>query len=284
MRDEENKIDTNEVEETNGMSNMNEIKDMKDMDESNDLYDRNEKNEDETMEGGTTSTIVKMANIIFSPKEAFKAIKSKPNWLVPLLITMLAPIVYYLVCWGQFEVTMIQEIEKQLEGSGQVMTESMMELPLTIAKVSTFVFTPIGVIIGMLFVAFVYFIVAKIVKSPVGFKQIFSMTVHIGILSVFTWLIMMVMTLIKGEMPSVAVTSLSSLLPESMNGSILSAVLAPIEVISLWSLYITFVGLRVVASFSKKAAGITVGLSFLFGASISVITVLLTNMASSMQM
>jgi hypothetical protein len=178
---------------------------------------------------------------------------------------------------------MIKEIEKQLEGSGQVMTESMMELPLTIAKVSTFVFTPIGVIIGMLFVAFVYFIVAKIVKSPVGLKQLFSMTVHIGILSVFTWLIMMVMTLIKGEMPTVAVTSLSSLLPESMNGSVLSAVLAPIEVISLWSLYITYLGLRVVASFSKKAAGITVGLSFLFGASISVITVLLTNMASSMQ-
>ncbi|PKM67397.1 MAG: hypothetical protein CVU95_06710 [Firmicutes bacterium HGW-Firmicutes-2] len=278
MRDEENKIDTNEVEETNGMSNMNEIKDMN---ESNDLYDMNE---DETMEGGTTSTIVKMANIIFSPKEAFKAIKSKPNWLIPLLITMLAPIVYYLVCWGQFEVTMIQEIEKQLEGSGQVMTESMMELPLTIAKVSTFVFTPIGVIIGMLLVAAYYFVACKIAKSQVGFKQIFSMTVHIGILSIFTWLIMMVMTLLAGEMPAVTVTSLSSLLPESMNGSVLSAVLAPIEVISLWSLYITFLGLRIVAQLSKKAASITVGLAFIFGASISVITVLLTNLTSSMQM
>jgi hypothetical protein len=284
MRDEENKIDTNEVEETTDMSNMNEMKDMNETNETNQMQDRNELYEDEAIEGETTSAIVKMANIIFSPKEAFKAIKSKPNWLVPLLITMLAPIVYYLVCWGQFEVTMIKEIEKQLEGSGQVMTESMMELPLTIAKVSTFVFTPIGVIIGMLVVAAYYFVACKIAKSQVGFKKIFSMTVHIGILSVFTWLIMMVMTLLAGEMPTVAVTSLSSLLPESMNGSVLSAVLAPIEVISLWSLYITFVGLRIVAQLSKKAATITVGLSFLFGASISVITVLLTNMASSMQM
>jgi hypothetical protein len=272
MRDEENKMDTNEVEEN------------KDTRETNEINDTNEMYENKGMEEVNTSPIVKMANIIFAPTEAFKAIKSKPNWFIPLLITMLAPIVYYLVCWGQFEVTMIREIEKQLEGTGQVVTESMMELPLTIAKVSTFVFTPIGVVIGMLFVAFVYFIVAKIIKSPAGFKQIFSMTVHIGILSVFTWLIMMVMTLIKGEMPTVSVTSLSSLLPESMNGSVLSAVLAPIEVISLWSLYITYIGLRIVASFSKKAAGITVGLSFLFGASISVITVLLTNMASSMQM
>ncbi|MDF1618058.1 Yip1 family protein [Petrocella sp. FN5] len=275
MRDEENKVDTNEVEEN---------KDMYDMNGMNNSNEMNENEEMEEFEGETSSAIVKMANIIFSPTEAFKAIKAKPNWLIPLLITMFAPVVYYLVCWGQFEVSMIKEIEKQLEGSGQVMTESMMELPLTIAKVSTFVFTPIGVLIGMLFVAFIYFVVAKIVKSPAGFKQIFSMTVHIGILSVFTWLIMMVMTLIKGEMPTVAVTSLSSLLPESMDGSILSAVLAPIEVISLWSLYITFVGLRVVASLSKKAAGIIVGLSFLFGASISVITLLLANMASSMQM
>ena len=281
MRDEENRVDTNEVEENKDMNNMNDMNGMKDMNNSNEMYEKEEKEE---IEGETTSAIVKMANIIFSPAEAFKAIKAKPNWLIPLLITMLAPIVYYLVCWGQFEVSMIKEIEKSLEGSGQVMTESMMELPLTIAKVSTFVFTPIGVIIGMLFVAFLYFIVAKIVKSPVGFKQIFSMTVHIGILSVFTWLIMMVMTLIKGEMPTISVTSLSSLLPESMNGSVLSAVLSPIEVISLWSLYITYIGLRIVASFSKKAAGITVGLSFLFGASISVVTVLLTNMASSMQM
>ncbi len=278
MRDEENKMDTNEVEENKDM------REIKETNEINDTNDRNEMDENEGMAEVNTSPIVKMANIIFAPTEAFKAIKSKPNWFIPLLITMLAPIVYYLVCWGQFEVTMIREIEKQLEGTGQVVTESMMELPLTIAKVSTFVFTPIGVIIGMLFVAFVYFVVAKIVKSPAGFKQIFSMTVHIGILSVFTWLIMMVMTLIKGEMPTVSVTSLSSLLPESMNGSVLSAVLAPIEVISLWSLYITYIGLRIVASFSKKAAGITVGLSFLFGASISVITVLLTNMASSVQM
>jgi hypothetical protein len=247
------------------------------------MSSENERYEEEQSEKIKGSSIVNIANTFFAPSRAFKAIKARPNWLIPLIVIIIAPLVYYALCWSEYEVMIIQSIEASLETQGQVITDSMMALPLAIARIGTLVVTPIGVLLSILVQATLYFVAAKLVKSTVNFKQMFSLCTHVGLISIFTWGIMALMTKLTGAMPLHTVTSLTSFLPESYNGTIIQGLMAPIEIFAIWSLTLMYMGLRIVADFSKRVAGVVIALAFSFTVIISVVTVILTNLATTLQ-
>jgi len=145
-------------------------------------------------------------------------------------------------------------------------TQEMMDLQLTITKFSL----PIGIVFGMLFAGLlngVYcFVCAKIAKSEVRFKQLISMAYHILVVGSISYLLNIVLTLVGVDINmNVPITSLASLLPESFGGTFLFGAALAVEVFSLWGVVLTFYGLRIIAQMSKKAALISVLISFVFG-------------------
>jgi len=248
------------------------------------MSDLNNKNEEIEMydEEVNTSTGSKIINIIASPSKALNAIKQKPNLLIPILLVIFVPVLYYVGFWNSIEIQMIRTIEAQFELQGTEVTQEILDLSLGLAKWGTPLSVAVFSIIGGFFSATYYFICGKIAKSEMSFKQTASLVFHVMIISLFSWVLMMILTLVgidfKMEIPF---TSLASLFPNSMESTFMFGLALPIEVFSVWGSVITYYGLRIIGDMSKKAAIISVVLAFATGIAISGGSFLLTSFMST---
>lgn len=219
--------------------------------------------DEEIVESGAIS---KLVNIVIAPSKALKGIKVKPNLIIPMILVVLVPVIYYVAFWSSIELQMIRTIEAQLEVQGQEVTQELLDLSLGFAKWGTPVMVVITTLFGGLISGTYYFICAKMAESTLSFKQSMSIAYHVMVISLFSWILMMVLTLAGIDfIQEVPMTSLASLLPSSMNTTFLYGLALPIEVFSIWGSVVTYFALRIVAEMSKKTAMISVIVAFLIG-------------------
>lgn len=214
--------------------------------------------------GQSMSALQKMIGIVLSPIETLKALEYKPTVLLPMIVVPILSMLYYLIFWNDYEVEAIRALEAQFSAINMELTSEMLEMQLSVMKVSVPAMVVVFYFIGILVNAVYYWVVCKIVKSKVTFKKIMSLVVHISVISIFTWVLYAVMTSITGEANiTESVTSIASLLPESIKGTFMYGFISPIEVFSLWGLCLTYFGLRIMAKISKRSAMISVGVLLL---------------------
>ena len=212
------------------------------------------------------NVFAKIVGIIFSPLKTLEAIKAKPTLLIVMLVICIIPMISIFLTWSSYETELIMQLEQQFETMNLEVTQEMMDFQLMITKFSL----PIGIVFGMLFAGLLsgvyYFVCAKIAKSEVRFKQLISMAYHILVVGSISYILNIVLTLVGVDINmNVPITSLASLLPESFAGTFLYGAALAIEVFSLWGVVLAFYGLRIIAQMSKKAALISVMISFIFG-------------------
>lgn len=221
----------------------------------------------ETVEMNSFSRLV---GIIFSPVKTMQAIKEKPTLLWIMLLLCVLPVVSLVLMWPTYETSMTLQLEQQMQNMNVELTGDMMELQLTISKVTLLIGSLSGMLISGLVTATYYFVCAKIAKSDVGFKQMLSVSYHILIVSLISTVLMTVLTLAGVEVnTSVQMTSLASFLPESMTGSFFFGVAMVIEVFKIWRLVLMYFALRYVARISKKASAISVLIAFILNILVS---------------
>lgn len=190
-----------------------------------------------------------LLGMITNPTEQFERIKERPKiWIAMIIITILFVI-------GTWLTTLGMDIAGEMEGmEGMELDEE------SIAMVQTF--AAIGSAVGALFIpiftvlisSFIYWVIAKIVKSEVSFKQLFSMNTYILIISAIGLIIngaIMAIVGVNMDNPDAMFTSLGSLVS---SGGIFGVILNSIEVFQIWVVVLTAIGLNKVAEFSKGLA------------------------------
>lgn len=204
-----------------------------------------------------------LLGMITNPTEQFERIKERPKiWIAMIIITILFIIGTWLTTLGMDIVGEVEGVELDEESAAMVQT-----------------FAVIGSVIGALFIpiftvlisSFIYWVIAKIVKSEVSFKQLFSMNTHILIVSAIGLIIngaIMAMVGVNMDNPDAMFTSLGSLVS---SGGILGAILNNIEVFQIWVVVLTAIGLNKVAEFSKGLAWTISILFFVIGIVFSMI-------------
>ena len=116
----------------------------------------------------------------------------------------------------------------------------------------------ISPIFGTLISAVIYLLIAKIARSEVSFKQLFSMNTYIMFISALSLIINGIGIALLGGTVDTVYTSLGSII--STEGAI-SGLLNSIEVFTIWGLILSAIGLHKVAGFSK---GLAWGISIAF--------------------
>lgn len=178
--------------------------------------------------------------MIMNPREQFERIRENPKIIVALIIVTVLTIVGMLL--------MMNGIDFMDDPSLAGMSEEEM---MMVAMVSQIGFVIVGVftpIFTLLISAVVQIIIAKIVRSEVTFKQLFSMNTYIFIITAISILVNGIVFMAIGGTAEIYFTSLNSIIGAE---GILGAVFNSIEVFSIWTLIITALGLQIVARFSK---------------------------------
>lgn len=229
------------------------------------------------------SAIGKVINIIIAPSKALKAIQYKPSiWAVMIALPIL-PLLYYLTCWQAYEVQMIQMLENQFAGMGMELTRDMLEIQLNIMRFTAPGGAVVGTYLGLLIPTLFYFVIGKLMKKEGTFKQAFSMVAHCAVISSLIWLMHILVTLSIGESNILApMTSLASLLPGDMYGSIVYGMLSTFEVFGLWYMFVLYLGLHIVLDYSKKAAAFTVLATLVISMLMTAGSFAMTNMAGGL--
>ncbi|KKE80283.1 YIP1 family protein [Bacilli bacterium] len=184
--------------------------------------------------------------MIWSPIEQFERIRERPRILGPMAIIIGLFIVGMLI-------TMFS-VDTGLEG----LSNGEMAGFAVFLAVTSGILGVIAPIIGTLISSFIYWIIAKLARSEVSFKQLFSMCTYIMIISVLGSIINGVGIAILGGDGETMFTSLGSFIPvEGAIGGLLNS----IELFGIWGVILAALGLNRVANFSKGLAW-TVSIAF----------------------
>ena len=249
------------------------------MKEDKDLEQENKGEMIMEQEVNQMNPIMKLVNVVIAPTKAFQAVKEKPGILIPLIILPLFPILYYVLFWNNYEVQLIQMLEKQMSSMGMELTQEMLDLQLGFAKWTTPIGAVVGLLIGAAFGALIYWAIMKLMKSEVTYKQTFSMLLHASAVTSLLWVLHMLLTLVMGDSNILEpMTSLASLLPESMYGTPIYGIALTLELFSIWYLIVLYKGLEIVGGLSKKKAIILTALSYTVTTLLSVSSYLVANL------
>lgn len=200
-------------------------------------------------------TVVKkpaLFGMILEPRKQLERLKDNPKILVPFIIVTILTTIGMFVMMSQIDfIANDPELSK--------MPEDELMLVTIMTQV---IFAITGIIVPAFSIAvssLIYFIVAKIVKSEVSFKQLFSMNTFIYMISVFGLLVNAFAFFgMSNPDPDTYLTSLNSMIGEK---GALGALFLSIEVFSIWSMIITVMGLQIVARFSKGLSwGLIIGI------------------------
>ena len=114
----------------------------------------------------------------------------------------------------------------------------------------------------MLIATVIYLIIAKIARSEVSFKQLFSMNTYIMMISALSMILNGIGVALLGGTAGTMYTSLGSLI--GAEGT-MGALLTSIEVFAIWGMILQAIGLQKVANFSKGLAWTIVIVFFAIG-------------------
>src|SRR5690625_1198264 len=152
--------------------------------------------------------------MIMNPKEQLEKIRNNPKSLMPVLIVTAVTFIGILLLYYSF--TVPPELFEEL-------SEQELQLALNVGKITLIVAGLIGPIFGITLASLIYFLVAKMIRSEVSFKQMFSMFAHLNIIGAIGSIIHgLAVLLIPGINREISITSLESIVNA---GGILGAVL-----------------------------------------------------------
>jgi len=177
--------------------------------------------------------------MIWSPTQQLERIKERPKiWGALGIVTVLFVIGMYLSSLG---------IPLEIEG----ISEDEMAMVSMFGSITMIIVGVISPIFGALISTLIYFLIAKIARSEVRFKQLFSMNTYIMIISALSILVNGIGIALLGGSAEMIYTSLNSIIGAE---GVLGALLGGLEVFTIWGVILSAIGLHKVADFSKGLA------------------------------
>ncbi|MEK3800716.1 YIP1 family protein [Peribacillus sp. FSL H8-0477] len=202
--------------------------------------------------------------MIGSPSAQFVKMRYNPAFAMALtIVTGLFIIGMWLTTFT------MDQIYEGLDLSGEEL-----DIAILIGKVTAVITGILSAGLGALFSSVILLLIAKIVRSGVTFKQLFSMNIHLMVISALGLILNTAVGIAIDQSSTIYFTSLAGVLNSD------SAVLGSIELFSIWSAVLLGFGLQKTADFSKTASWVVVILTLLFSVGLAFMGTLFTGLTS----
>jgi hypothetical protein len=211
--------------------------------------------------------LTRLIGVVTSPKETFQSLVGAPTWLGILALTtvMVALFTAMPLTTDAGQQAAIERNEQSVKAFGVQVTDQMHErmeqgaarMPYT-TGLSILVVSPIIVTIfaGILFAIF-----NAALGGEASFKQVFSVTVHAGVISSLGAVFTGIVNYFRQRMDSV--TTLGSLVPMLPEKSFVANFLGAIDVFIIWWLIVLAIGLAVL--YRRRTQPIAITLMSIYG-------------------
>lgn len=194
-----------------------------------------------------------LLGIITSPTEQFKRIRKRPVFWGALVIVMVLSMFGLMLTSMGVELPNVDDLSEEEIAIGK-----------TIGTISIMIIGALTLVIDTLFSTVLYLLIAKINRTKVSFRQLFSMNTYITLITALGFVVNGLIIAIIGDYSEndTLLSSLGAYINIEGSAGIL---LDHIEVFSIWTLILTAIGLQKVAKFTKGQAWIVVIAFFVVG-------------------
>jgi len=228
---------------------------------------------------GPLQALGRVARVFYAPRQAAREIREQPNWVFPLLLTLLFSFVWSAVLFARPE--WHQTLQKTLESAPQKLGELEKVKLLEALRVTSWVFSLATPVAGNLVIAAILWRVAALRQGKVGFLQVFSFQLHAQMVTLIprtmgvAWQLGRPGTDLKGGDLPLPFT-LGYLLPAGFGSAEARALAASVDVFGLWYWALVAAGLAVLCSLPWRRFLTPVTILWAFSLLISATAILLT--------
>lgn len=204
--------------------------------------------------------------VLVSPRATFESIARRPSWLPPLLILLLLFVTAQVLATQKIDMEAM--IRDQMERQNQPIDDAQVAQYAQMSKIGP-ACNVVVFAIGMAVIAAVFWGLANAAGGEIGFKRSLAVSLHGLMPNAVSSLLTIPVILGRREIdPAEAqhgllASHLGALAPDDAPAW-LAALLARVDLFSLWSLALLVLGFVVVARLSKGAAIAIVLLAWLF--------------------
>jgi hypothetical protein len=195
--------------------------------------------------------------VLVSPQATFRSIAERPSWLPPLLILLALFLAGQVVAMQRID--MEAAVRDAMERQNQPIDEEQIE---TIAAMQSKVGLACNVVIfplGLLLISAMFWGLANVAGGEIGFKRSLAVTAHGLMPNAVSSLLTIPVILGRQEIEvaeaqnGLLASHLAVFAPEDAPAW-LTALLARVDLFSLWTLALLVIGFAIVARLSKGAA------------------------------
>jgi len=205
-----------------------------------------------------------------SPGRLMKELAQKPRVLLGIVLSILTQEALYFLRMPLLKESMREAAAASAklveEYSGQEMTAQMIEKQTDLSLKMTLVSTPVSIILGMIFTAFIFFAILKIMGGQGKFKAYLSVVSYSAVISALYIVVLFGVSFITNSLhQDISLTSLALLAPDSMSGTFLYGILKGIDVFSIWRYSVMAIGFAAVSRIKKPYVYAVVSVVFVIG-------------------
>lgn len=209
----------------------------------------------QSTEQGTASLsfTTKLIRVFTDPATVFENVRLQPDWLLPLLITLVISVGFSLVTQDlmlDFQKEAIYEnslIPEELKDTAIEQMENKSPMRLNIESIGGSV---INIFVVYLIAAGAFLVVGNfILGGKASFKQLFSLVSWTGLIGGLELLVKLPLALSKGSLH--VYTSLALLMDLSQKKTPLFMILDAIDIFTIWKIVLWSMGMSIIYQFSK---------------------------------
>jgi membrane protein, antimicrobial resistance system len=208
----------------------------------------------------------RIGGVIASPTETLRDIAERPDWLVPLLIIVVASLLLGFAMSGKvdFETATREQLERR--GVTGPELERQLEMISKVQRLTTPFFTALGGIIVPLVVALALMLAGRIFGGEATFKQSFSIASYAWIPQALKTLIMAALLMRAGEVDLMQLPLLlkSNLgfLSDPVSSPGVFTLLSSLDVFAIWTIVLLGIGFAYAHRLSRSVATALAGALF----------------------
>jgi len=205
------------------------------------------------------SEFSRIPGVLFEPGKTFEDIGRRPSWLMPLLLTIVAVVAFY-VAYGQhvgFDKFVQQQAEtnpRMQQQMSQVPAEKRDQAMATQAKVMSIAY-PVGtaVVMPIMFVisAALTLAVAAMMSAGLKFKQVFAVISWASLVQVIKWLLAIVVVFLKNpndfDLQNPLAFNLGAFMDPTTSSKFLRTIAVALDAFAIWGIILVAIGLKAAA-------------------------------------
>ncbi|MCK4234250.1 YIP1 family protein [candidate division WOR-3 bacterium] len=195
----------------------------------------------------------KIIDLYFSPVETFKKLNEKPDWVIPVVLTLIVALIFTMIALPK---VIIPEQSKRIMEMEQLTEEQREAASAGLGGIKPYITTPIAVTISFFFIVFVkswlFFMIFMLFGSRTIFKKVLAIVSYSFLIGIPESIVKSSMMLIKKS--TQVYTSIALLVPNLDFKSPFFKVLNRIDIFTIWNLILISLGFTIIYGMGKKKA------------------------------